>query len=74
VSVTGGQVSVRCTGASILLRIAQPDNGWRVEVDNAGPNQVHVIFRRGDEEEGGGTHVTAVCATGIPAFTVANIG
>jgi hypothetical protein len=74
VSVTGGQVSVRCTGASILLRIAQPDNGWRVEVDNAGPDQVHVTFRSGDEEEGGGTQVTAVCAMGTPAFTVANTG
>jgi hypothetical protein len=74
VSVTGGQVSVRCTGASILLRIAQPDNGWRVEVDNAGPDQVHVTFRSGDEEEGGGTQVTAVCAMGTPAFTVASTG
>jgi len=72
VSVTGGQVSVRCTGSTILLRIAQPDNGFRVEVEKAGPEEVHVIFRRGDDEGGVGAQVTAVCATGTPAFRVEN--
>jgi len=72
VSVTGGQVSVRCTGSTIQLRIAQPDNGFRVEVEKAGPEEVHVIFRRGDDEGGVGAQVTAVCATGTPAFRVEN--
>jgi len=70
VGVPGGQVSVRCTGATILLRIAQPDNGWRVEVGASGPQQVAVTFQRGDESPGGETKVGAVCANGAPAITV----
>jgi len=67
---TGGQVTVRCTGGTIQLRIAQPDDSWRVEVGSA-PQQVHVTFMRGGEEGGVGTQVTAVCAGGAPAFRVA---
>ena len=63
-SVEGGQVSVRCTDATIRLRIAQPDNGWRVEVEKAGPEEVNVIFRRGDSEDLGGSRLTAVCKAG----------
>ena len=70
VSVTGGQVSVRCTGATILLRIAQPDNGWRVEVGKSGPEEVEVSFRNGADDAGGQTQVNAVCETGTPAFRV----
>ena len=71
---TGGQVTVRCTGGTIQLRIAQPDDAWRVEVGSAGPQEVHVTFMRGGEEGGVGTQVTAVCAGGSPAFTVASDG
>lgn len=67
-SVEGGQVSVRCTDSTIRLRIAQPDNGWRVEVEKAGPEEVNVIFRRGDNEDLAGGHVTAVCQAGTPIF------
>ena len=67
---TGGQVSVRCTGDTIQLRIAQPDDGWRVEVGSAGPQEIHMTFMRGGEEGGVGTEMTAVCATGTPAFKV----
>jgi hypothetical protein len=67
-SVTGGQVSVRCTGSTIRLRIAQPDNGWRVEVEQAGPEEVHVIFSRGDDEDE--AQVAAVCASGNPVLRV----
>jgi len=70
VSVTGGQVSVRCTGATILLRIAQPTNGWRVKVGDSGPESVDVSFWRGEDYEGGGAHVTAVCVSGTPSFKV----
>ena len=67
---TGGQVSVRCTGDTIQLRIAQPDDGWRVEVGSVGPQEIHVTFMRGGEEGGVRTQVTAVCAAGTPAFRV----
>lgn len=62
---------MRCTGATILLRIAQPDNGWR-EVHSSGPAEVDLSFRLGDDDSEGGTRVKAVCATGTPAFKVAN--
>ena len=69
-SATGGQVSARCTGDRIQLRIAQPDDGFRVQVESAGPVEIHVIFLHGDEDVGGETQVTAVCAAGAPAFKV----
>ena len=71
-SATGGQVTVRCTGGTIQLRIAQPDDTWRVEVGSVGPQEVHVTFMRGGEEGVVGTQVTAVCAGGAPVFRVAS--
>jgi hypothetical protein len=73
-SIVGGQVSVRCTGATLLLRIAQPDDGWRVEVNESAPDEVEVRFQRVDDNAGSGTRVTAVCSTGTPAFRVDNKG
>ena len=72
VTVVGGQVSVRCIGADLTLRIAQPDNGWRVELDRSGPDVVQVAFQRGDTEAGGQTHVNAVCSAGTPVFSLAS--
>jgi len=69
-SIAGGQVSVRCSGATIQLRIAQPENGWRVEVEQSGPAKVEVTFARGEDEEGAGTRVTAICSAGHPTFKV----
>jgi hypothetical protein len=69
-SATGGQVTVRCTDKTIQLRIAQPDNGWRVEVGKAGPDEVQVTFRSGQDDSEGGTQVTAVCVAGTPVFKV----
>jgi len=70
IHVTGGQVSVRCTGSVITLRIAQPDNGWRVEVDGSGPETVEVAFQQGDTEGAPQAHVKAVCWRGTPVFTI----
>lgn len=72
VTVTGGQVSVRCIGATIQLRIAQPSNGWRVEVEKSGPEEVKVGFQLGDHEDAGQTHVDAICSAGTPVFRVEN--
>jgi hypothetical protein len=69
VSVAGGQVSVRCTGATILLRVAQPDNGWRVDVDASGPKEVVLRFESGAEGSERESHLKAVCANDTPAFT-----
>ena len=70
ITVTGGLVSVRCSGAVIGLRIAQPENDWRAQVDTTGSGQITVSFRRGDEEEQQTTQVSAVCAGGTPTFRV----
>ena len=73
-NISGGQVSVRCTGATMVLRIAQPDNGWRVEVDQAGPEEVEVRFQSVDDESGRGTRIMTVCAAGTPVLRVDNKG
>jgi len=72
INVTGGLVSVRCTGTAIALRIAQPANDWRVRVDTTRPGQIVVSFQRGEEDSPSTTQVTAVCTDGIPAFSVTN--
>jgi hypothetical protein len=68
VSVAGGQVTVRCTGATIRLRSAQPENGWRVHVDTFTTRLIVVTFRSGDEEDEHQTRVTATCRDGAPSF------
>jgi hypothetical protein len=65
---------VRCTGATILLRIAQPANGWRVEVNSSGSPQVDLEFKHGEDESGGEARVKAVCKDGAPEFSVQNSG
>ena len=72
INVNGGLVSASCTGATITLRDAQPDNDWRVQVDTSGGRQVVVTFHTGEEDQSSGTQVSAVCAGGTPAFTVTN--
>lgn len=69
VSVNGGLISVRCTGDVIALRVAQPDNQWRVLVDTSQPGQISVTFTSGGEEVPSRTQVTAVCTNGVPAFS-----
>ena len=70
----GGQVSVRCTGVTMLLRIAEPDNGWRVEVEKSGPTEVEVRFQRVADNSGSADRVMAVCVSGAPVFRVDNKG
>ncbi|MDQ1483989.1 MAG: hypothetical protein QOF35_2065 [Actinomycetota bacterium] len=70
VSVLGGQVTVRCKGAAILLRGAQPDSGWRVDVVSPGPSRIQLRFKLGAGDAGPGTAVSAVCMNDIPVFDV----
>ncbi len=72
VTVVGGQVSVRCIGSALTLRIAQPDNGWRVELDRSDSGDVQVTFKSGDGAASQETQVTATCSAGTPVFTVDN--
>jgi hypothetical protein len=70
--VPGGQVTVQCTGTSIRLQVAQPENGWRVHVETSAAGRIVVSFRTGDEEEARVSQVTAVCVNGAPVFTGAS--
>ncbi len=65
VSVSGGRVAVSCSGSRISLLYASPDQGWQVEVGDAGPEKVEVHFhqRAGGDRE---TEVSARCAGGSP--------
>lgn len=72
-----GAVVAECKGARISLVGAQPNSGWRVEVDGRGPEEVSVHFRssseEGDEREeargSGEVEVHARCQAGAPAFS-----
>jgi hypothetical protein len=70
ITVTGGQVGLRCTGAKIDLRTAQPDNDWRVQVVRSSAGRIAVTFHSDDDEGSGRTQVTAVCAKGAPVVQV----
>jgi hypothetical protein len=72
VTVQGGQVTARCLETGIRLQVAQPENGWRVNVDGAESGRIVVTFRTGEEEETRQTRVTAVCSRGIPVFDISN--
>ena len=74
ISVPGGLVSARCTGAAITLLNAQPDNDWRVRVDTSNWGEVIVNFQRGQEDSSDSTTVRAVCTNGTPAFTTTTGG
>lgn len=70
VTVPGGQVSVRCVGDVLTLRVAQPDNGWRAVVDRSDRSEIEVNFGRGSGDTGSKTHVRVTCAGGGPVFAV----
>lgn len=69
-SVSGGQITVRCLGSRIQLQVAQPENEWRVHVEDSEPGRVVVSFTQSDDEESHLTRVTATCNQGIPDFTI----
>lgn len=69
-SAPGGQVTVRCLGSRIQLQVAQPENEWRVRVEDSEPGRVVVSFTQGDDDESHGTRVTATCNRGTPDFNI----
>lgn len=70
VSVTGGHITVRCIGSRIQLQVAQPENEWRVHVEDTESGRVSVSFSKGDDEESNRTEVKAACSRGVPDFDV----
>ena len=65
-----GRVEVRCSGTDATLVSASPADGYAMEVDKRGPDEVRVEFSRGDQE----LRVEARCAGGVPAFEVDQSG
>jgi hypothetical protein len=55
-----GSVVVQCNGGAISLQAATPANGYEVEVDEDGPEEVKVEF----ESEETDAEVEAICAGG----------
>jgi hypothetical protein len=55
-----GSVVVQCNGDAITLQAATPADGYEVEVDESGPEEVKVEF----ESEESDAEVEAVCAGG----------
>jgi hypothetical protein len=66
-SDTPGYVTAACEGGTIGAK-AQPNVGWRVEVEENGPREVEVEFESTDERIR--YRVTAACFDGDPAFEV----
>jgi hypothetical protein len=63
-----GYVTVACDDGAASLPSAGPNPGWRIEIDDTGPDEVRVEFEVGDGD--GRVRVEAVCRTGAPVFEV----
>lgn len=61
-----GTVAVRCNGPAATLLSATPSNGYRVEAEHGGPDEIEVKFESGERE----TKVEAGCLSGVPRFKV----
>lgn len=61
-------MTVSCKGPRIRLVAAQPNVGYRVEVENEGYDELKVKFE--STNEGGETQLFAVCQSGTPKFSV----
>jgi hypothetical protein len=59
-------VRVACTGDTIRLVTSSPNPGFRVELDETGPDKVRVEFENTDDERN--TRVEATCDSGVPTF------
>ena len=63
-----GYVTAECTGSAISLGAAQPADGYKVEQDDRGSNELRVEFETLDERSR--TRVEAACQDGLPVFEV----
>jgi hypothetical protein len=69
-AVTGGTVVATCTGSTITLAYATPQDGWTVEVGSSGPEYVEVELHTDAAE----TRLRAACVDGVPVPDVAQDG
>jgi hypothetical protein len=68
VSVTGGTVTVRCSGDTVRLLYATPVDGYASTVESRGPVEVEVEF----EGAGGNGRVKASCSAGVARVETRN--
>jgi hypothetical protein len=61
-----GVVVAECRGGVIALSGAQPNSGWGVEVDSAGPDTLRVEFENASKAR---VRVEAACVDGAPSFS-----
>lgn len=66
---SGGRVTASCRGEQVALESASPSNGWRVEVDERGPDRVEVTFEQQDSEESE-VRVRVRCVGAQPRFRI----
>ncbi len=69
-AVAGGTVAAACTGTSIGLLYATPQDGWTVEVHSPGPAGLEVELHRGPQE----IIVRAQCVDGEPVQQIDESG
>jgi len=48
----GGSVRIQTSGEQVFFSAAVPNTGWKVEVEDHGPEKVKVKFERNDDSEG----------------------
>ena len=64
-TTAGGVASVACTGPAISLLSASPQDGWRVKIEERGPDRVKLEFVMGERE----VKLTATCVGDVPSQT-----
>jgi hypothetical protein len=62
-----GTVTVRCDGGAASLVSAVPADGWALELDDQGPDEVGVELESGDDRDLR-SRVRARCRGGVPVF------
>jgi hypothetical protein len=65
----GGLVVADCSGEAIQLVAAQPDAGYRVDIQGSGPHVLDVHFTSTNDSTNV-TEVSGLCAQGRPVFHV----
>lgn len=64
----GGLVVAQCDGRAISRVSLLPHDGYAVELEDDGPEQLEVVFEGRDDERGSEATVTARCLDGLPVF------
>lgn len=64
-------VTAECRGSAISLVGVNPSaDGYAVEVNNRGPEELEIHFEGRGDEDGKETELRAECRGGVPAFDV----